>query len=392
MFKQHFRPRLPGRRATAAMIAGAAALGASAPAQAATYPTAGGSTFGADAQGWSSLRAQCSAASGTPVCTQQNAHDPQDGNPPGAIVARTVVTANAGQLLRGDSTWRSPSFVAQANSGTGVLQYDRRFEVEGIVALNPQTSINALVVDETTGATRSLGNETLTDADSAFVSRRLTVPAGTLIAGRSYRIELRSTTTTNAIRLGVLGTAEVEYDNVRLGLPDPSGASGSPGVNFVASALSNSAIRELISQLSIATNVGNGPGGSLVPLARCTILGTPGKDRIRGTRGNDVICGLGGSDRIAGGRGRDVIDGANGGDRLNGAAGADLLLGLRGRDRLRGGSGKDRAGSGAASDRLAVRDRKRDTVDGGKGRDRARVDRRRGGKRIDRVRRVERVR
>jgi len=428
------RPR--GWRAAAALIVGAA-LGASAPAQAATYPQAGGSTFEADAQGWSSLRAECSAASGTAACTQENAHDAQDGNPPGAIVARTRVIANAGQLFHGDSTWRSPSFVAQASSGTGVLQYDRRFEVEGLVALSPQTSVEALVVNEATGAAQSLGSESLTDADSTFVSRRLTVPANTLVAGRSYRIELRSSTTTNTARLGLLGTAEVEYDNIRLGLPDPAGTAGSGGVTFPAPPVGSRAIDQLIQRLSLSTEVGRGTGGSLVPLARCTIVGTPGRDRIRGSRGNDVICGLGGNDSISGGRGRDIIDGGNGNDRLTGAAGADLLLGLRGRDRLGGGAGKDRIGSGAGSDRarggagadrvlgvsgadrlrgdaandrlnggrgkdrlaggpgrdrLAARDRKPDRVDGGRGRDRASVDRRRNGKRVDRVRRVERMR
>ncbi|HYN51959.1 MAG TPA: calcium-binding protein [Thermoleophilaceae bacterium] len=405
------------------------ALFATTAAQAATYPEAGGSSFDNDSQGWSSLRAECSAANGTPACTQENAHDPQDGNPAGAIVARTRVIANGGELFRGESTWRSPTFVAQASSGTSVLQYHRRFEVEGLVAVAPKASVEALVVDDTTGVARSLGSESLTDADSAFVARRVTVPAGTLVAGRSYRIELRSSTTTTTARLGVLGTAEVEYDNVRLDLPDPSGASGSPGVTFAGSSLSSREISELIQRLSLSAEFGTGPGGSLVPLARCTIVGTPGKDRIRGSRGNDVICGLGGNDKINGGRGRDIIDGADGNDGLAGAAGADLLLGLRGLDRLSGGAGKDRIGSGAGADRaqggsaadkvlgvsgadrlnggsgkdrlaggagrdrIAARDRRRDRVDGGKGRDRAKVDRGRGrGKRSDRVRRVERMR
>lgn len=384
------------RGALGALVAGVA-MCATGAAQAATYPEAGGSGFDADAQGWSSLRAECSVANGTAACTQENAHDPQDGNPPGSIAARTRVVANAGQLFRGESTWRSPSFVAQAGSGTGVLQYDRRFEVEGLVTLSPQTAIDVLLVDDTGSAARSLGSERLTPADSMFVSRRSTVPAGTLVAGRSYHIEFRSSTTTAVARLGVLGNVEVEYDNVRLDVPDPGGASGSDGVSFVAPPLGARAIDDLIGQLSLSAGVGTGPGGTLVPLARCTIVGTPGKDRIRGTRGNDVICGLGGKDRITGGRGKDIIDGANGNDGLAGKSGADLLLGLRGSDRLSGGAGKDRLAGGAGRDRLAARDRRRDRVDGGKGRDRARVDRGKGkgkgrGKRADRVRRVERMR
>ena len=432
------RPRTAPLRSVAAAMLTTSALVAAAPAQAATYPEAGGSTFDSDAQGWSSLNASCSAANGTAACTQQNAHDPQDGNPPGSIVARTTVLVNGGQLFRGDSTWGSPTFVAQANSGTGALQYDRRFEIEGVVTLSPEASIEALLVDVATGAARSLGEESLTSTDNTYVTRRLTVPTNTLVAGRSYRIELRSSTTTNTARLGVLGDVELEYDNVRLTLPGPAGASGSGGVAFPRGPLSRVAIQQLMRTLSLKAETGPGPGGSLVPLAQCTIIGTPGNDRIRGSRGNDVICGLGGNDRINGFRGRDIIDGGDGNDRLSGGAGNDMLLGLRGKDRLKGGAGKDRIGSGAGSDRvgggagadkvfgvsgadrikgngandrlnggkgkdrmaggggrdrLAARDKKRDRVDGGKGRDRAKVDRRRGGKKPrDRVRRVERLR
>lgn len=64
----------------------------------------------------------------------------------------------------------------------------------------------------------------------------------------------------------------------------------------------------------------------------CTILGTPGADRLVGTPHADVICGRGGPDTI---RGRD------GDDRLLGGPGRDLLVGGRGDDVLRGGAGAD---------------------------------------------------
>ena len=41
---------------------------------------------------------------------------------------------------------------------------------------------------------------------------------------------------------------------------------------------------------------------------RCTIVGTPSDDVLRGTRHRDVICGRGGRDVIRGGRGNDLID------------------------------------------------------------------------------------
>ena len=95
-----------------------------------------------------------------------------------------------------------------------------------------------------------------------------------------------------------------------------------------------------------------GPGGSVVDIARCTIVGTRGNDRIKGTTGNDVICGLGGKDRIAGGRGNDVIDTGNGNDIAGGGGGKDTLVGVRGKDRLGGNAGADRLGGGASGDRL----------------------------------------
>jgi hypothetical protein len=148
--------------------------------------------------------------------------------------------------------------------------------------------------------------------------------------------------------------------------------------------------------------------------SRCTILGTPGNDVLRGTQKADVICGLGGHDRLAGNGGNDLIRGGDGNDRIAGGPGRDRLLGNRGRDVLRGGSGPDVIHGGAGNDVLrgqsgadrlfgqGGRNRvfgnsgndfiesslngRRDRVDGGRGRDRARVQRR------DSVRNVERLR
>ena len=194
---------------------------AAAPAQAATYPDTDGSAFTADAEGWESVEASCSAASGTLVCEQENVHDPSDGNPPGSIVARTTVVANAGGLLRGDSTWRSPAFVVGAE-GAGVLEYDRRLEVGGVVVLAPEARIDVQLVDQTTGTVRQLGREQITDADSTFARTRVTVPADTLVTGRSYRVQLSSQTTTSTARVGLFGSADLEYDNVTLTVGGPA--------------------------------------------------------------------------------------------------------------------------------------------------------------------------
>ena len=342
----------------AGLLVGIATLAVGAgEASAATLPSSGGSTFDANAQGWTSTRAACNTAAGPagPLCTEENAWDGTAGNAAGSLTARIHVLANAGEAFRGDSTWRSPSFTAPSNAGTSVLQLDRKLDVGSAVALSPKASIEPVLVDDATKVASSLGTENLTAADAAFVTRRFDVAAGALKAGRSYHMELRSSTTTATAREGVLGDLNLRYDNVGLYVNDAPGASASPGVTFPGSPISKRAYNRSSSSFSLYAEVGHGPGGSLVPLSKCTILGTPGNDRITGSRRNDVICGLGGNDTINGGGGKDIIDGANGNDRLSGGSGNDLLLGLRGRDRLDGGSGADRIGAGAGSDRALGR-------------------------------------
>jgi hypothetical protein len=73
----------------------------------------------------------------------------------------------------------------------------------------------------------------------------------------------------------------------------------------------------------------------------CTITGTPGADRLRGTRHDDVICGLGGDDVIEAGDGDDAVFGDAGDDRITGGDGDDTLYGGAGDDRLDGGRGFD---------------------------------------------------
>jgi uncharacterized delta-60 repeat protein len=122
-------------------------------------------------------------------------------------------------------------------------------------------------------------------------------------------------------------------------------------------------------------------GAGAVP--RCagrpaTIVGTAGRDALRGTPkadvivalagrdvvraggGGDIVCGGRGDDRLTGGAGKDRLDGGPGDDRVLGQAGADRLLGRSGRDLLVGGAGADRLLGAAGRDRCL----------GGAGRDR----------------------
>ena len=81
-----------------------------------------------------------------------------------------------------------------------------------------------------------------------------------------------------------------------------------------------------------------------------TIVGTDGKDRLKGTRKADVIVALGGNDVVKGLGGNDVVCAGDGADRVSGGAGKDLLYGEKGKDRLVGGSGNDRLVGGPDRD------------------------------------------
>jgi uncharacterized delta-60 repeat protein len=136
---------------------------------------------------------------------------------------------------------------------------------------------------------------------------------------------------------------------------------------------------------------GSGAGGKPPRCAgkRATIVGTNGKDKLRGTRkadviaalgGRDTIKGLGGNDRICAGSGNDRVDAGNGNDRVEGGSGKDSIKGGKGKDRMKGGPGNDLLDGGAGADRLegqGGRDKLlgrggRDKLKGGPGKDRQR--------------------
>ena len=81
-----------------------------------------------------------------------------------------------------------------------------------------------------------------------------------------------------------------------------------------------------------------------------TIVGTPGKDKLTGTKKADVIVALGGADKVSGGGGNDVVCAGAGDDTVQGGPGKDTLRGEQGKDRLVGGAGKDRLVGGPQQD------------------------------------------
>jgi RTX calcium-binding nonapeptide repeat (4 copies) len=83
-----------------------------------------------------------------------------------------------------------------------------------------------------------------------------------------------------------------------------------------------------------------------------TVLGTSGRDVLRGGRGPDVIATGAGRDVVRGGRGADRICAGAGRDVIRGGRGPDTLVGGPGADRIRGGAGRDHCPGAGARDRV----------------------------------------
>jgi hypothetical protein len=62
-------------------------------------------------------------------------------------------------------------------------------------------------------------------------------------------------------------------------------------------------------------------------------VGTPGKDKLKGTKKKDGILGLGGNDKLSGKKGKDGLCGGQGKDKLRGGPGKDKLDGGPGKDK-----------------------------------------------------------
>jgi hypothetical protein len=384
----------PAKRLAAALVAAAALAGATA--ASAVVEPGGGSSFDSSSEGWTSELATCQPNQGAPgeLCSATNSHDAAVGNPSGSLRSRLSLDTGI-VLFDSEFTWRSPSFRVPGEPGAELsgaeFGYDRRFAAGDLLNLDPEAEVDATVVDETAGTRTELIEETLDSDDDEFERSTVTAETGTLTREHIHHIELHALIDTTSVGMGVSGASNLHFDNVAIDIPNPPG--NSEGVTFPRPPKTRAEITAVMNSLDLNALVGGGPGGSHVPLGECTIVGTPGADRMRGTSGNDVMCGLGGNDSISGKGGRDVIDTGDGDDRATGNKGGDLILGLGGTDFLKGKKGRDDIGGGADNDRLrghgnadllAAQDGNRDLVHGGAShRDRARVDR------VDRVRKVE---
>jgi len=106
-----------------------------------------------------------------------------------------------------------------------------------------------------------------------------------------------------------------------------------------------------------------GAGGAA--LASVTLTGDARSNDLVGTEGRDIIRGLGGADDLYG---------AGGGDIVKGGAGADDVVGGSGNDRVVGGPGEDDLFGGSGNDRIRAVDRDHDDIVCGTGFDRVRAN------------------
>lgn len=232
-----------GREVAAAAIVAAAVsviLMLAAPAQAATatdYP-AGGSSFDTDAQGWTGSEADCSFDLGAidSLCNASTTFEATTGNPGGAIAVNVEVTLNLLGLFEGGALWTSPPFTVPDEEAlvTGAsFHLDRSFDAGELINLGPTSELVATLLDETAGSATGLMTEALAAGDSSYATSSVDVPAGAVVAGRTYRLTIRTTTTSTLPTLGLLGQSSTRYDNVRLtvvtGEPGPPGDPGEPG-------------------------------------------------------------------------------------------------------------------------------------------------------------------
>jgi hypothetical protein len=123
--------------------------------------------------------------------------------------------------------WTSPSFVAPANVDSASLSVDVRPQTASLLTIG-SVRLRMRVIDVADG-TRSttVADVPLSAASASFTPVAADVPAGALVTGRTYRIELGVALTTN---VSAVTSGNVDLDNVVLRITDlepPSGLTGS---------------------------------------------------------------------------------------------------------------------------------------------------------------------
>lgn len=141
------------------------------------------------------------------------------------------------------------------------------------------------------------------------------------------------------------GITEPDGDAPECVQDSPTQVSCSPGfIGAIAGDLGRGD-DTLTAQSTLTTLIGI----SLVSSER-VMTGGPGRDRIVGALGGDLISGGSGKDTLLGFGGADLLRGQAGRDTLSGGGASDKLVGGKGRDAMNGGAAKDLCDGGPGID------------------------------------------
>ena len=162
------------------------------------------------------------------------------------------------------------------------------------------------------------------------------------------------------------GKQVLDFNPQTLDFGDGVALAPNGAIVVAGSSGSNTTVGRLLGDPAAPGGGGGGGGGGAGGVPRCaghlaTIVGTNGRDKLKGTRRADVIVALGGNDKISGGGGNDIICGGDGNDSITGGSGSDKLYGQDGKDKLSGQRQRQMSG-GAGNDKLSGRRRERQAL------------------------------
>lgn len=113
--------------------------------------------------------------------------------------------------------WTSPTFVASSGIDAATLAVQIRPQIASLLAIGTVSMQSRIVDDADPSQTFVVATTSLTAASASFGPRQLTVDPAKLVAGRTYRIEIATSHTTN---VSAVTSGNVDLDSVALTLSD----------------------------------------------------------------------------------------------------------------------------------------------------------------------------